>query len=652
MARPRKKPRTKRKTGFIKEPVNPTFDPTGFPLKDGEPMRAQSNVPGGADYNTEIVNILTTYKDEAKNSRMSGLNPRDSKWEENLNLYWNRYDFTNKADWQAKEIMPEVPAFVDRWAAALKEALLASPESFYTVQYPYDPENDVTTAIKRMTDVWLSTVGRNALGSPLAFPSVFEEQMKMGALMACSSAVTWKNDVPGGRVAIEAVDPRTVWLDPTYRNLYRVRQIELDYADLQSMAGQKDSLGKGIFDPNAMAMLIADGTEQIRQWREQLDGTGHTIMSSRNPIKIDEYLATVVDNEGKLVTEKGYYVVGNDKYLLRGPEKNPFWHNQDWLVYSPLVVAPLSVYGRSYMEDFGSLAKTFTELTNAILDAVHTSVLKAFVMVPGMLRDPSQALEGFVPGKTYMLEDGYDAKSFAEALQLGSLDPSAVQVWQSLKGELTEAAGMNEIGLGQLPDKTHISASASEGAQQSSSAIIRSVAQTIETNYLNPTLDLVWKTGLQHANPKDMRLAQAAGPELYQGLMAQRRKIIQAPVSFQARGISTLIQKQQMLSALMNILGIIAQNDNLTSAFLQQVDMQKLLSLLFNLANVDMNAFTLSARQQMINQLMQKQEAAMQPQPGQPAPVQPGNPNAPAPQEAGPGVGQVRQILQRAGVAR
>jgi hypothetical protein len=85
-----KRPRTKRKTGFIKAKAPATFDPTGFPLKDGEPMRAQSNVPGGGDYETEIVNVLTTYKEEAKNARLGGLNPRDAKWEENLNLYWNR----------------------------------------------------------------------------------------------------------------------------------------------------------------------------------------------------------------------------------------------------------------------------------------------------------------------------------------------------------------------------------------------------------------------------------------------------------------------------------------------------------------------------------------------------------------------------------
>ena len=171
----------------------------------------------------KIVPILNSYLQEARDARMGGLNPRDAKWEENLDLYWNRYNFANKAAWQAAETLPEVPSFVDRFAAALKEALITGPTGFYTVDDPADAEGDMTDAIKRMTDVWLSMCGRNQTGTCLGFPSVFEEQVKLGALMACSGVVTWKDDTKYGRVAIETVDPRFVWLDPTYRNLYRNR---------------------------------------------------------------------------------------------------------------------------------------------------------------------------------------------------------------------------------------------------------------------------------------------------------------------------------------------------------------------------------------------------------------------------------------------
>src|ERR1700678_2601210 len=63
----------------------------------------------------ELVQALQGYWNESDNNRKSGLNPREDKWRENLNLYWNRVDFSKKAQWQSKETMPEVPAFVDRF---------------------------------------------------------------------------------------------------------------------------------------------------------------------------------------------------------------------------------------------------------------------------------------------------------------------------------------------------------------------------------------------------------------------------------------------------------------------------------------------------------------------------------------------------------
>ncbi len=122
----------------------------------------------------EIVPVLSGYLSEAQQARKGGLNPRDDKWEECLHLYWNRMDHSGKAEWQSAETLPEVPAFVDRFAAALKEALVTGPTGFYTVVDPADQEGDLTSAVKRMTDVWLSTCGRNQSGHCLGFPAVFE----------------------------------------------------------------------------------------------------------------------------------------------------------------------------------------------------------------------------------------------------------------------------------------------------------------------------------------------------------------------------------------------------------------------------------------------------------------------------------------------
>lgn len=500
--------------------------------------------------------------------------------------------------------MPEVPNFVDRFAAALKDALVSTPSSFYTVSDPYDKESDLADSVKRMMDVWLSTIGRNQNGHIIGFPAVFEEQMKLGALMAVSGVVVWKNDVPHGRVAFETVDPQFVWLDHTYRNLYRIRHTEVDLHDVHEMLGMKSKRGQPIFDTLEVSELIGQLAADEAQKKRELTGHGQETTSNRKPVRLDEYVATVVDEKGKAIAKDALMVVANNRYLIRGPEKNPYWHGRDWLVYAPLITTPLSVYGRSYMEDFGSLAKTFIELTNLLIDAIHTSAMNAFVLVPAMLLDPKQALTGVWPNKTFLLEDGFDAKDFAARLELGRLDQGSIAFWQAIKDELSQAAGTSEVGQGQLPDKTHIPSSAIVGSQQSQSAIIRSVAQTVETRFLDIVLDLVWKTGLQHAEASDTRLAAAAGEGLWATLMGHRREIIKHPITFQARGISMLIQKAQMLGSLLNVLQVIAQNENLVAAFMETTDPRLLTDLLLQLSNVDKTKIQVSERERLVQSVV------------------------------------------------
>lgn len=599
----------------------PTIDGVVGQGTEQDPTANQVQFAPSGPTDEEIVTALESYRQEAEQERKGGMNPRDDKWRENLDLYWNRFDFSRKAPWQAQEKLPEVPAFVDRFAAALTEALVASPDGFYTIRDEGDKEGDLSRALKRMTDAWLSTSGRNQNGFPLAFPSVFEEQVKLGALMACSATVTWKADVPGGRVAVETTDPRFVWLDSTYRNLYRVRRVEVDRHDLASMAQMKDSAGNPIFKLPALEQLVASLSLEDKTRREELtgQGTGLTAQSSRQPVVLDEYIATVLGPDGKVIKERGLYVVANQQFLIRGPEDNPFWHGKDWLLFAPLSNTPLSVYGRSYMEDFGSLAHTFNELTNMILDAVFTSSMKAFVMVPGYLMNPAQANSGIHPNKTFLLEEGIRPEDFAKALDLGTLPPEALQMWQGLKNELKEAAGQNEIALGQFAPKGRTSAQEVRDVQQSASALIRSLAASLETRFLDPMLDLVWKTGLQHAKADDPVMQALVGQELYAALMARRRELIKRPLTFQARGISGLIKRSQVLRNLMQVLQIVGSNELLLREFLKAIDLGKLMRLLFELFDIPLDRMELSERERMIRSIaspLQEAQGAAQRGPG------------------------------------
>lgn len=578
----------------------------------------------------EIVQSLQGYWNESDSNRKSGLNPREDKWRENLNLYWNRYDFSKKAQWQSRETMPEVPAFVDRFAAAMKEALIALPDGFYEVTDPADKEGDLAGAVQNITDVLLSTVGRTQTGQIIPFSAVFEEQCKLGALMAMSSTVTWKKDVPYGRVAIETVDPRFVWLDHTGRNMYRVRRIEVDRHELQDMMKQKDKRGNPLWKLGNLEQLINSLTLYDMVYKQEMAGHGVFTSSPRAPITLDEYIATVVNNQGEVIAERSLMVVANQKFLIRGPEKNPFWHGNDWLVYTPLLPTPLSVYGRTYMEDFGSIAHTFTELTNLLLDAAFASSLKAWAIAPGMLMNPEQVASGITPNKVFLLEEGADVKGFAQALELGTLNGEGLKMWQMLKTELTEASQTNEIGLGQFAPKSRTSATEINATQQSSGAMVRSVAQTVETRWLDPTLDLMWKTGLQHFKGDDKRMMAAAGDDMYKALWQNRKDLIERPFTFQARGISNTIYRANQFKSLMTIFQVIGSNPNLSQAFFQEVPLPNLLNKMLELSGIDFSKMKATDREKAQNAITQpmQQAAAQAPSPQQQRPRPQSGPNA------------------------
>lgn len=566
----------------------------------------------------KIVNVLNTYRQEAAWNRMGGLNPRDQKWEHNLHLYWNRYDFSRKASWQSQETMPEVPSFVDRFASSLKEALVATPNSFYAVVDPVDKEGDLTRPIKRMTDAWLSICGQNVCGTYLSFDAVFEEQVKQGAMMGMNSVVTWKGDRKQGRVAIDGVDPRNTWLDHTGRNLYRVRRIEIDQHEIMSLAEQKDGAGKPIYDLQALKSLTSWLAHDAQKQQEEASGIGAQVISNRRPVTLDEYVATVIDDvTGKVIAHKALMVVANEQFLIRGPEKNPFWHEKDWMVFTPLVHTPQSVYGRTYMEDFGDLAQTFNELTNLILDAVRMSSLKAFVCVPEMLLNPEQVNGGIEPFKLFKLDQEFKADDFLKAIDLGAMPPEVIQIWSQMKNELREAADVNEVGLGQFAPKGRTSVAEIEQTQQSSNALIRSIAQSIETRWLNPTLDLVWKTGLQHVSRNDDMIRAAAGDQMFEALYARRKELIARPITFQARGISMLMQKSKTLRSVLNIMSIISQSPELAAAFLQRIDLNRLVNLLFELSDVDLRRLEPTAREKAIGGVVSQFQQAQQNAQGQ-----------------------------------
>lgn len=561
----------------------------------------------------ELISILEGYRQEAWAGREQGTHPRDQVWEEHLNAYWGNYDFTKKAEWQSRETLPDVALAVDRFAAAMVRALTAQ-EKFFDIEDPTDAEHNLTNALERMMHVFLQRSARTIGGQEAGFGTTFEDLMKLGALMMSSAAVTWK--VPPGKgkgyVAIDPVDPRKVWYDPTGRGLYRLRRYEIDKHDLVALAGQSDGEGKPIYNIDQV-MALMDGIDgRAQREAEILKGHGSPLgpISYRKTITIDEYYCTLVRPDGSVYARNVLCLVANERFLIRGPEKNPYWHKRDWLVSTALITVPLSVYGRAYIENIAKLVKTLTDTVNLVLDGVFTSSMKAFVMTPEVLLDPSQAEGGVHPNVTFQIEQGQDPSKFLTPVDLGRMPAEVIQVIDFLQNKIKEGISFNEVGLGQFAPNSRTSATEVSSAQENSGALLESVARTIEQRLVEPILDLVWKTGVQHLEAGDTEMANVVG-EMYPVLVENKQELIERKITFKARGITGLIAKASKLAGIARLFQMASQlPPQLAQGFIAKFMTPQFIENVLALLDIDMKPITETPRQQQLGQL--EQQAALQ----------------------------------------
>lgn len=583
-------------------------------------------VPQVQDENADkdlIATILGSYREEAEQDRRSGPSPRDTVWEQNWDRYWGRYDHSDKASWQSKRVMPETPQFVDRWAAAMREALTQGGRWFKVVDET-GQSNELMPHVEKLMDVLLGRCARTPDGHATDFESVFEDQMKLGALMACCATVGYNQTHEGGWPSIDSVDPREYFADSKGRNLYRLRRYETDKHTLLSQAKRLDEAGTPLYNIDQIEMLTSAVDEEYRNQRERSSGhgQGEKGVGGRVPIILDEWLCTLLSPDGDIIAENALVIIANDRFVIRGPEPNPFWHNRDWIVFSPMVTVPFSIYGRTYAEDWSDPADAFVELTNLILDGIHTTTMHAYAMQSGMLKNPADFDEGITPNTVFELEEGASPREFINPIDLGKLPPESITVWQSLKQEMREGAKLSEIALGQVPPKGDITATEVNQVQQSGSAMIRSMARTIESRFLEPILTLLFQTALQHMDFTEERLVVELGEDTARMLQARKQEFRERRIKFRVRGLSALVDRQVKLQSLLAMLQTFAQSDILMQDFLARHDVTRLTNTLMELFGVDHLDFKMTDRERMMRELMQSLQGGGQPGQSPSAPQQ------------------------------
>jgi hypothetical protein len=349
-----------------------------------------------------------------------------------------------------------------------------------------------------------------------------------------------------------------------------------------------------------------------------------------------EYLCDIVDEDGVTWKRNQLVVLLNGRTVIRGPEDNPFWHQRDWIVYHPLLEQPLgAVDGRTYVENFRHLAQTFENTTNMILDAVRMNSMNAFAGNPELLDDPNDLSEGVYPNMWInMSEDAPPGAQPFWSIPLGRhLGPESFNVWQAIRGEMQEAGAQSDLSLGQMPSG-ETTATEATLSNQGQNALTNAISEDIEDGFLTPLLLLAFYTGLQH-------LDENAHPEIWHGLteeqrvmlMEKREEFRERRFSFEAKGISSMLERSQRSRAMLGFLNVIGGNPLLAQAFQKENSLGQLVNVLMEDFNVDTNRLK-KTPQEMEQDAVQQATAQAQGQMGPPG-EGPGPPPIPGAQMGG-----------------
>lgn len=593
-----------------------------------------------ADLN--LVKIVNECRNEAEEARRDRMRMNQRNWE----MYFGRQDFSNKVDGQSTEVLPKVSGAVEQFSAFTKRALTQFGDWFSCDV----PKKSPITAhqARALMKVYLkecmvspsksqqfSTIITNAIKAGLleslliikihgikideqVFKAVGKERDKLER----TTRKIWKP-------RIDLVPSEDYYPDPSGRNLYEIHRVTRDLIDVQEMAEQ------GIYDKDIVSKITEDfDREHDRDARRpaQRNQNQSTPPSFRKRVMIDEMWGTIIGLDGKVIEQNGMCAVANEKYLIRKAEPNPFWHGRRPLLAVPLIQVPFSVWGRALFDQASSLNQALNELFNLMLDGGIAEVWGVRQVRTDWLQDPRQVAGGIPQNATLAINQDVpiDGK-VVEQISTGTVPPEAMAMFQMADKEFQAASLVNDIRLGNLPERTTKATEIVE-ASSNSSTMVDAFASDIEREFIEPALEMIFLNIMQNADDLAADtiievIGTNAAWDLSHMTAAQRFALYFGQAKFKAFGISGTLSKARDFQKMMAVMQATATNPMLMQAFMKKFSPDKFIDMIFKSLNIDPDSMLMDEdeeaskddRMQQMMQLMQAMGGASQqasPQPG------------------------------------
>jgi hypothetical protein len=559
---------------------------------------------GGAEGQLTLLTALRAYKlegDESKRTRMQ-------KNRENVNAYLSIQDWSHKNEGQSREFLPKTSVAVEQLVGFIKRALTQFG-AYYDVELPLGSESPISgTTIRNLMNCSLDSllVGDNKIAT---FPLQMSDGIKTGALESlCIFKVhgnMFKSPVfrlePGDeelglvqdetetwKLRIDLIDPKNYGVDPTGAGLYEYHTIEKDLHKVIEMAEE------GIYDKAAVARIEEDFRmhEEDKRQRDQTGQDDAQKPGFRKKVVITEFWCNIIDNAGKMVHRNVFCATANDKYIIRKPTKNPFWHGRSPFVAIPLIRVPFTEWHKAMFDDAAQLNFAMNEIFNLIIDGGISAVWGIKQVRIDDMEDPSQASGGFPQGETIAVKSTLPhGQKVLEKVAEGEVPGDAMAVLEMLSREFAAAALSSELKMGSLPAK-QVRATEIIELSQSQAITLDGIIGDIE-QMMTKVLDLIWLTILQNIDDfSGHAILNAIGPRAAFAIgsmsPAERFKTFaNNPCAFKVHGLSAMLSRTRDFQKFMALLQAVTTNPLLFQAFFKKYSPDKVLNHMMKMLGIN-----------------------------------------------------------------
>jgi hypothetical protein len=591
---------------------------------DATPASAD-NLPGNdesvdpSDDDLSVIDCVDQFFVEAERAQRIRRKQSQVNWD----AYMGLQDWSGKVKGQSREFIPKTPIAVDQLCFFVKKALTGFGDWFQVslskntnpataplsgeqirdllmlyLQTLPDGENETTTFDVRASDglkvgllqslmifkVYGSTKSERRYGLEEGKPYETPIAQLPGTTpmrLTIKTRERWY-------LNIDLIRPEDYYPDPSGNGLYEIHKSEKDLHQIVELADQ------GIYDKKTVDELHSS-YEREYQERRRAQAMGQETSpppSFRKKVVIKEFWGTLLNEDGRVAQRNVVCTIANDRFLIRKPEPNPFWHGESPFIACPIIRVPFSVWHKAVFDHASNLNLAINEIFNLMIDGGIASVWGTKQIRSDMLVNPEQITDGVPQGITLDIKNEVPwGQKVMDNLTEGQVPNDAMAMFESLSREFEAAALTNELRMGSMPQK-RVAAAEVNSMDSGQSVTMEGIVGVIEQDSFDKVLRKSWLCILQDADnllSEDVVNAIGATSAVAFRRMspAQRFATFATASNIEVDGISAIIAKGQNFQKQGALMQIVMQNPLLMQAYQRKFSSEKQLEFLMKSLNIN-----------------------------------------------------------------